>query len=64
MRNGLLLVLILTFVGCAHRSQFESTHCGWGHDDQAAASAADRSAAEAWRVQQERLLRSSDMPAK
>lgn len=63
MRNGFLLVLVLTFLGCA-RSQYEPTHCGWGHDDQAAASAVDRSAAEAWKVQQERLISAGGIPTK
>jgi len=59
MRNGFLWVLILTFIGCAHNSQYEPTHCRWGNEDP---SAADRSAAEAWRVQEERLLSSGNIP--
>ena len=64
MRKGFLLLLVIC-AGCSHRSQFEPTHCGWGdlaekRTTADAAAAADRSAAEAWKAQQERLINASN----
>jgi len=65
MRNGFLLLLLVICAGCSHDPQFEPTNCRWGDDlvtpEQAAAN---RSAAEAWRAQQQRLINSGDLTPK